>query len=259
MKNFIFNQTENRWMSGVTVRRILLSMCFIAFACACFAQDIIVTKDSKRIEAKVTEINADDIKYKLFDNQDGPVYSLLKSNIVTIIYQNGMVEIFEQETATATTTVTTAPAVRSRTAPTVVAAQSTSTYNPAQRRLTTAETLLAMQVNYPRLYSQWRSGQRMKGVGWGLTGVGIGSLICGIAIVVDGTDNGDEEQEVAGAVIATAGVCLITGGVTVLAIGAGKRRRAISAFNNQYYSLEQSAPQFQFNVYPNRVGLAYVF
>jgi len=71
---------------GNIMQRIFL---FFAGFCICatstFAQDIIVTKDSKRIEAKVIEVNEDNIKYKIFDNQDGPVYSLSISRIDTII------------------------------------------------------------------------------------------------------------------------------------------------------------------------------
>jgi len=59
-----------------------------------FAQDIIVTKDSKRIDATVLEVNVDNIKYKDWSNQNGPTYTILKSEIASIIYQNGKVETF---------------------------------------------------------------------------------------------------------------------------------------------------------------------
>ena len=78
-------------------RRLFFVACFIALSCACFAQDMIVTKDSKKVDAKVTEINVDDVKYKRFDHLDGPTYTIPKSEIVTIIYQNGLVETFETE------------------------------------------------------------------------------------------------------------------------------------------------------------------
>jgi len=42
-------------------------------------QDIIVTKDAKRIEAQVNEVNVNTIKYKHFNNLDGPVYILSKA------------------------------------------------------------------------------------------------------------------------------------------------------------------------------------
>ena len=257
MKNFRFNKTENRQTIGVTTRQIVLSVCFIVFTCACFAQDIIVTRDSKRIEAKVTEINVDVVRYKQFDNQDGPVYSLPKNDILTIVYQNGQVETFELATAT--------PNERNQT--TFASTQTTQTptqttqapYQSTTRRLSTAETLSIMQTNYPALYSQYNSGRRLKSTGWALTGIGIGTFVLGVALGTDGSENGNIEQEDAGVVITAAGIILVATGIPILAVGAGKRRRALNAFNNQYYSYDQPTPQFQLNLYPNGMGLAYVF
>ena len=60
------------------------------------AQDIIVTKDSRKIRAVVTEVNVNDVKYRLFSNQDGPTYMLLKSEIASILYENGDEETFSR-------------------------------------------------------------------------------------------------------------------------------------------------------------------
>ena len=77
------------------LKRIFVSVGILSFVFfELSAQDIIVTKDSRRIEAKVTEVNIDDVKYKVFTHQDGPTYTLLKSDIVSILYQNGNVETF---------------------------------------------------------------------------------------------------------------------------------------------------------------------
>ena len=84
-------------------------MCFIVLTSACFAQDVIVTRDAKKINAKVMEVNAENIKYKLFEYQDGPTYTLPRSNIVSIIYQNGEVETFEIKAATPSTPARTTP------------------------------------------------------------------------------------------------------------------------------------------------------
>ncbi|MDR2037649.1 MAG: hypothetical protein LBQ60_06975, partial [Bacteroidales bacterium] len=81
----------------------ILSLTFVGVS----AQDVIVTKNSKKIEAKVLEINVDNIKYKNFDHLDGAIYTLPKSDIVTIVYQNGRVETFG---AAAPKSSTTAPA-----------------------------------------------------------------------------------------------------------------------------------------------------
>ena len=52
------------------------------------AQDVIRTS-SDTIEAKVLEIGLDEIKYKDFNNPDGPVIVIAKSNVIEIVYQNG--------------------------------------------------------------------------------------------------------------------------------------------------------------------------
>lgn len=64
----------------------------------CFSQDIITKKSGDDIKAKILEVGISEIKYKNFDNQDGPTYSLLKQDILIIRYQNGTKDIFNQET-----------------------------------------------------------------------------------------------------------------------------------------------------------------
>ena len=61
------------------------------------AQDIIVTKEGKDIQAKVLEITETEIKYLDFENQDGPTYTLNKANVVLIRYQNGKNEVFSDD------------------------------------------------------------------------------------------------------------------------------------------------------------------
>ena len=60
------------------------------------AQDIIVTIDGEKITAKVTEVDVDLVKYTPYDDQEGPTYTVKKSEIDSIIYQNGEVDVFEQ-------------------------------------------------------------------------------------------------------------------------------------------------------------------
>ena len=101
-------------MKNSAIRKTMLAVCLIALTCACYAQDIIVTKDSRRYNALVTEVNVDNVRFRLYDNQDGPVYSLPKSDIVTIIYRNGYVETF-QTTSQSVSAATQAPRATTQT------------------------------------------------------------------------------------------------------------------------------------------------
>jgi hypothetical protein len=58
------------------------------------AQDKIYKKGGEVLEVKITEIGVDEIKYRLFNDKDGPTYTVEKDRIVKIVYQNGRVETF---------------------------------------------------------------------------------------------------------------------------------------------------------------------
>lgn len=62
---------------------------------ALHAQDIIVMRDGSTIISKVLEINKTDIKYKKFNNLNGPTYTVEKAEIMAINYENGDKDTFE--------------------------------------------------------------------------------------------------------------------------------------------------------------------
>ena len=61
-----------------------------------FAQDIIVTTDAKKIEAQILEVSKSEIKYKEYDNLDGPTFIISTDEISSIIYKNGKVVLYNQ-------------------------------------------------------------------------------------------------------------------------------------------------------------------
>lgn len=73
---------------------------FIVLFCASFmamAQDVIVKRDGSTIQSKVIEINGIEIKFKKWSNLDGPIYSINRSDVDSVIYQNGEVELITSE------------------------------------------------------------------------------------------------------------------------------------------------------------------
>ena len=65
------------------------------FACiSSFSQDIIVLKTGDEIKSKVLEVSTDQVKYKKWENMDGPTYTSLKSEVFMIKYQNGSKDVF---------------------------------------------------------------------------------------------------------------------------------------------------------------------
>jgi len=62
-----------------------------------FSQDVITTKSGKNIQAKVIEVGLTEIKYKMVNNLDGPIYSILKSDVIMTRYENGIVELYKED------------------------------------------------------------------------------------------------------------------------------------------------------------------
>ncbi len=73
---------------------ILITLVSIFTASLGYTQDIITKKSSEDIQAKVTEVTTTEIKYKRFDNQSGPTFTILKSDVLMIRYENGSKDIF---------------------------------------------------------------------------------------------------------------------------------------------------------------------
>ena len=61
------------------------------------AQDVIVKTDNSTILSKVEEISAESIKYRKWDNLDGPIYVLNISEVISINYSNGTMETFKDK------------------------------------------------------------------------------------------------------------------------------------------------------------------
>jgi hypothetical protein len=79
------------------MKKLILVFLSCLFAITnCISQDIITKKNGEDIQAKVVEITTSDIKYRKFDNLDGPLFTMLKSDVLMIRYSNGSKDIFNE-------------------------------------------------------------------------------------------------------------------------------------------------------------------
>lgn len=93
----------------VMKRQVLLLTALLWLSASVFAQDIIITRDAQRIESKIKEVSPTEIRYLFWDDQDGPVFVLPTSDIVTVIYQNGRVQVFNHDKPAAANEETKSP------------------------------------------------------------------------------------------------------------------------------------------------------
>lgn len=73
---------------------------FLTFLALCIslsvaAQDKIYKKGGEVVDATISEVGTDEIKYKIYKNPEGPVYTIEKARILKVVYQNGRTEVYQ--------------------------------------------------------------------------------------------------------------------------------------------------------------------
>ena len=73
------------------MKKITQTLLFLAtisiFSNLSYSQDMITKKTGEDISAKVLEVTSTEIKYKKTNNLDGPLFSILKSEVLIIRYK----------------------------------------------------------------------------------------------------------------------------------------------------------------------------
>ncbi len=80
------------------MKKIIFLLFFVAASLGVAnAQDVITTVNGEDIKAKVLEITAYEVKYRLYNEPDGVIYTVDKSDILMIHYESGRTEVFTQK------------------------------------------------------------------------------------------------------------------------------------------------------------------
>ena len=73
------------------------------------AQDIIYKNDGTEIKVKIIELTTETVKYKNFEQLQGPIRNILLSDVFMIIYEDGTKEVIKKSTITQTQPQSQAP------------------------------------------------------------------------------------------------------------------------------------------------------
>jgi len=219
-----------------------------------FAQDIIVTKDSKRVDAKVFEVNINDVKYKDWDNLDGPLYTILKSDIASILYQNGKVETFSNVSQP------TLQEKRSGDAPQGMTLSKFKSMSDNEQK-----EYFEKYVG-GNIYETFYAGVKLSRAGKGLLIPGVVISTAGFLCTVLGAafsesytyyHNGHyytsynydaENAFLAGLIMMPIGQAIVIASIPVSAIGGAKKRSAQNKFINTYFNTASIEPSLDFGV-----------
>lgn len=94
------------------MKRILLTIVCLAVAIVANGQDRMVLKNAEELSVKVVNISPDTVTYKNWNNLEGPTYTIYKSDVLFIVYQNGTKESFAEIKSVNETNQTKKPLVK---------------------------------------------------------------------------------------------------------------------------------------------------
>ena len=85
---------------GYKMKRVCLAIAVLLSVCtAISAQDTIIFMNGDEVITRVREVSDTELKYSLWDNQDGPVYVKRAAEVFMVKYHNGRKEVISNNTS----------------------------------------------------------------------------------------------------------------------------------------------------------------
>ena len=148
-------------------------MAMLLVASLVSAQDVIITSDSRKIDAQIIEVSQTEVRYKEKSNPNGPTFVLNTKDINSIIYANGSVSTFTQ---------TQTNQANSQLQPGSLITRSGKTYFYNGKGMSEAEYMAFVQNNCYEAWQSHQSGKKLVKNGWAFFGVGLGCFVLSIPL-----------------------------------------------------------------------------
>ena len=229
----------------------LLLMVMLIVAGFVSAQDVIITNDSRKIDAKIIEVSQTEVKYKEKNNPNGPTFVLNTKDINSIIYANGSVSTFNQ-TQTYSQQQAGSYQSNSQLNQGSFITKSGNTYFYNGKSMSESEYLNFVQNNCFEAFQSYQQGQQLWKTGWTLFGVGMGSVVLGAAFCWA------PYSVIYSSILIGAGGGMVIGSVPCIAIGSVRKKNSYEIFNEQC-ARRATALEFGIQASQNGIGLAMKF
>lgn len=228
------------------MKKIITLLCTIFCVLSVFAQDIIITKDSKRIEAKILEVSSTEVKYKKQTNIDGPTFIELLSNISAIMYSNGEVESFnveiKKEEKLEVENLSSANYL-----PHITKIGQNSFKTSNNEFMSSEEFKSYLEKNCLEAYNVWVNGEILRKTGWACLGVGLTLDLMSIIIAYT-SYNAYASYYIGGLAGLFEIACIPT-----LIVGYNRKQKAVNYYNGLCTKKNPNIT-LNFGIAPNQVG-----
>jgi len=217
------------------------------------SQDLIILKTGDEIQALVSEVGLDVVKYKKYENPDGPVYTIQKEKIFMIKYANGSKDVFnEAETPVVETPQNPATITPVPTGPQYLIYKRGITANGVKLSDVEIRNLFLDHPEPLKYYEQGQAFDILSSVcQWSVIGAGIVT-----ALIMRPLPTLEEKNAVAGKGLIVMGGCAV-GWITFGVIGSARTDKAVNTYNNEIR--KETSWSFGLFFNGNEAGLAMRF
>ncbi|OJV18655.1 MAG: hypothetical protein BGO21_24330 [Dyadobacter sp. 50-39] len=173
----------------------LLAMLMLLFAIQAYAQtsrkaDVIRLRDESKLEVYIQEVDEQVVKYKKTSDPEGPLFSVKKSDIASILYGNGEEETFEAtlEVQNYYAPTKPAPAARPQEPPATARKPANGPVKPSAQF---AEDVRNSSPDHLRSMYRFYKTRSKAGMIMGIAGTSVGAIVAaiGTGIVASAVDD----------------------------------------------------------------------
>jgi hypothetical protein len=246
----MFHLLNIKSMKKITVLVFMSLMAMVSLA-----QDIIITTNKEKIEAKVLEVSTSAIKYKKHSYLDGPTFVLETDKIVCVAYEDDNVDLLtpiKNDKSIYSMPILNTSNDENLGFITKVGDLYTLYTKDSRTPMDKKAYINFIKNNSPEAWSEWKKGTTLMNTGWGLFAGGIASVLCiGLPMYIEGYY---WDVEFTGIMFMTVvGPCLTIASIPLLSVGASKRNNSYKNYN------QQTAAQLILGGSQNGVGLRITF
>lgn len=225
-------------MQTTTFMKVLSGLLIMVFFGTLHAQDIIITKDAQKIEAKILEVSNSEIKYKKQSNLEGPTFILGVEELNSIIYANGEVQVFPTKEPEANEPQSeviweTGASYNENIGGGVIARDVANNYYLDGKRISEGEYVYYLKTHCPSVYQYHIDAMEKERLGKVFCGLAIGCFVAAIPLVMIGYSSLDEVCWYAGWGCAFASDCFTAACIPLWIVGAKRRHSSHELYNQQ--------------------------
>lgn len=252
------------------MKKIILLLTVLMTSIFASAQDTIKFVNGRVEAAKVMEVGLGKIKYKKYNNPDGPLYLLDEAEVASVKYHNGDVEVFNEPAAVEVlvpaqnnhVVFQTGPVTFERITPKNPATYPLKYYRHSPSRLMFDSSDISEQEAYRLLgpnYEVFRENVTDYRIGRAMWITGAGLVVYSFPTAFVAWLGGSHVARHISLTSLGVGVVLVPIGVVKFATGKAGWKRIVKEYNLNYNEKSNSSAELRFGVMENGVGMNLTF